>query len=185
MLSTSNNRIDRPDDIIYLQTARPFNTPEPQEEDSWDLAVDIDIDNGNSKLVSDSDSDSASISTTSISTTTTHTQAGNTAPHTASAAASAASHMFAPVPVNAPTVQPRNKLPTNEVILFFSGTAIGSLCSAVTLTLGAMEKLPSNSGEPFSQNELTVFKVLASFSFVMALIASGCAIKGIVNRLQN
>lgn len=183
MLSTSNNRIDRPDDIIYLQTARPFNTPEPQEEDSWDLAVDID--NGNSKSVSDSDSDSASISTTSISTTSTHTQAGNTAPHTASAATSAANHMVATVPVNAPTVQPRNKLSTNEGILFFSGTAIGSLCSAITLTLGAMEKLPSNSGEPFSKNELTAFKVLASFSFVMALIASGCAIKGIVNRLQN
>jgi len=197
----SANRIERPSDIIYFQVARPFNTPEPQEEDSWDLAanvtkekesahVAVNIEIKNSSSVSDSaidnfsasDSDSDSDSA-SISTSSTHTQKGNTFPHTASAAA--ANRMVATVPVNALAGQPQHDFSANTFLIRSSSfIALASLGSTIVCTLGAMKMVPTDSGKPLSRDELIAYQFGIGMSVLMMLTSTGVLIKCIVDRLR-
>jgi hypothetical protein len=197
----SANRIERPSDIIYFQVARPFNTPEPQEEDSWDLAanvtkekesahVAVNIEIKNSSSVSDSaidnfsasDSDSDSDSA-SISTSSTHTQKGNTFPHTASAAA--ANRMVATVPVNALAGQPQHDFSANTFLIRSSSfIALASLGSTIVCTLGAMKMVPTDSGKPLSRDELFAYQFGIGMSVLMMLTSTGVLIKCIVDRLR-
>ena len=200
----SANRIERPSDIIYFQVARPFNTPEPQEEDSWDLAanvtkekesahVSVDIEIKNSSSVSDSaidtfsasDSDSDSDSA-SISTSSTHTQTGNTFPHTSSAAAAAATNrMVATVPVNALAGQPQHDFSANTFLIRSSSfIALASLGSTIVCTLGAMKMVPTDSGKPLSRDELIAYQFGIGMSVLMMLTSTGVLIKCIVDRLR-
>jgi len=207
--SISKNRIPNPDDIIYSQEPRWHNTQEPQqpqvlqEEDSWEFAanktiekgstqVEIDMESDNGSLVSDSVIDSESDTTNnsdsdsaSISTRTPHLQTGTTAPQTASAAASAANRMVTTLPVNTPTGQPQCKCSANTFLISVTSVvALGCLISGVVCTLGAMQMLPNNSGEPLHSYEIQTFKAMAGITFIAAPIFTGLVIKAIVDRLR-